>query len=104
MSSSANLRSAMLGNKPRPRVIAPYYKTHPGGVPSYTEPLEHSIKPLPTLPYIVGNSTYDPSRFEKPYETMGTSFLRGRFMNKRSVLPTLSQGTGEPSNSNPTVL
>jgi hypothetical protein len=101
--SSANLRSAILGNTPRPRVTAPYEQTHGRGIPSYSKPLEHSIKPLPTLPYIVGNSTYDPTRFERPYETMGTSFLRGK-LNKRSVLPTLSQATGEPSNSNPTIL
>jgi len=100
----ANLRSAVMGNvQTRPRVSAPYYKTHGGGVPSYTEPLEHSIKPLPTLPYIVGNTTYDPMRFEKPYETMGTGFLRNKMRGTRSILPTLS-ATGEPSKTNPTIL
>ena len=103
----ANTRRAMYENLKKgdqPRLSAPYPKTQGGGVPAYTEPLEHSIKPLPTLPPIVGNTTYDPTRFETPYETRGTGFLRNKMAIGREVLPTLSQGTGEPSNSNPTVL
>ena len=100
----ANLRSAVLGNvQTRPRVSAPYYKTHPGGVPTYMEPLEHSVKPLPTLPYIVGNTTYDPKLFTEGKESLGTAFLRNKMSSRRSILPTLS-GSGEPSKTNPTVL
>jgi hypothetical protein len=72
------------------------------GIPAYRFPLERSIKPLPTLPYIVGNSTYDPTRFEKPMETHGTTFIRNKMMVHRQMSPL--SATGEPSKTNPTVL
>jgi hypothetical protein len=104
MIASANLRSALFDNiQTRPRVIAPHRLYDGFGIPSYRMPLERSIKPLPTLPHIVGNTRYDPRLFTMGMESPATEFLRAQFLNKRAVLPTLS-GSGAPSNSNPTVL
>lgn len=105
MLGSVNLRSALFDNvQTRPRVIAPYYLNDGRGISSFRIPLERSIKPLPTLPHIVGNRTYDPMRFEKPYETPGTTFIRNKMLLGRTLLPTLSGALGEPSKTNPTVL
>ncbi len=104
MISSANLRSALFDNiQTRPRISSPYRLADGYGIPTFRMPLERSIKPLPTLPHIVGNTMYDPRLFTEGKESPGTAFLRNKFLFKRSVLPTLS-GSGAPSNSNPTVL
>lgn len=96
----ANLRSAIFDNTlTRPRLISHQQLNDGYGIPTYRMPLERSIKPLPTLPYIVGNTTYDPNVKETP----GTGFIRDKLLFSRSVLPTLS-ATGEPSKTNPTVL
>lgn len=100
----ANLRSAVFDNiQTRPRVIASHRLYDGIGIPSYRMPLERSIKPLPTLPHIVGNTTYDPRMFTMGKESVGTNYLRHHLSFGRSILPTLS-GSGAPSISNPTVL
>jgi hypothetical protein len=102
---AANVRSAIFDNiQTRPRLSAPYELSNDGGIPAFREPLERSVKPLPTLPPIVGNTRYDPMRFKNAYETPGTTFLRDRMTRKRDVLPEMGSGSAEPSNSNPTVL
>jgi hypothetical protein len=104
MSVTANLRSALFDNiQTRPRVISQHRLADGYGIPAFRMPLERSIKPLPTLPHIVGNTTYDPRIFTMGKESVGTSYLRHHLSFGRSVLPTLS-GSGAPSNSNPTVL
>jgi hypothetical protein len=104
MLGAANLRSALFDNvQTRPRVIAPHRLYDGFGSPSYRMPLERSIKPLPTLPHIVGNTMYDPRLFTMGMESPGTKFIRDKLSFGRSVLPTLS-GSGEPSKTNPTVL
>lgn len=105
MIGAANLRSAIFDNvRTRPAVVSPYRLGDGYGIPTYRFPLDRSIKPLPTLPAIVGNTTYDPMMFEKPYETTGTAFLRDRFLNRRALLPGFKTPLGEPSKTNPTVL
>jgi hypothetical protein len=104
MIASANLRSALFDNiQTRPRVIANHRLYDGFGSPSYRMPLERSIKPLPTLPHIVGNTMYDPRIFTEGKESPGTNYLRHHLSFGRSILPSL-RGSGEPSNSNPTVL
>jgi hypothetical protein len=100
-----NLRSAIFDNvQTRPAVINNEMLSEGYGVPAYRMPLERSIKPLPTLPYIVGNTTYDPHMKVKPMETPGTTFIRGQLMNSRNMKPMLEPGIGDPSKTNPTVL
>lgn len=102
-----NLRSALFDNvQTRPKVTENYGLVHGQMMAPapYRLPLEHSIKPLPTLPYIVGNRTYDPDMEMNPVETPGTSFIRGQMMNSRNMQPMLRGGVGEPSKTNPTVL
>jgi hypothetical protein len=104
MIASANLRSALFDNiQTRPRITSPFRLADGYGTPSYRMPLERSIKPLPTLPFIVGNTTYNPRLFTEGKETPGTGFIRDKLLFGRRVLPKLS-GTGEPSNNNITVL
>lgn len=104
MLGSANLRSALFDNiQTRPRISSPYRLGDGYGFPNYRLPLERSIKPLPTLPPIVGNTTYDPRIFTMGMETPATGFIRDKLLFRRNVLPTLSP-TGEPSKTNPTVL
>lgn len=101
---SANLRSALFDNiQTRPKVANPFRLLDGFGVPAYRMPLERSIKPLPTLPHIVGNTTYDPRIFTRGMETPATGFIRDKLLFRRNVLPSLS-GSGMPSNSNPTIL
>jgi len=105
MLGSANLRSALFDNvQTRPRLTAPYRLADGYGIPAFRMPLERSIKPLPTLPHIVGNTRYDPRIFTMGMETPGTGFIRDKLLFQRNVLPKLSGGTGEPSKTNPTVL
>lgn len=104
MSTAANLRSALFDNvQTRPRIISPYRLADGYGIPAFRMPLERSIKPLPTLPFIVGNTRYNPRMFTEGMETPGTGFIRDKLLFRRNVLPSLS-GSGEPSKTNPTVL
>lgn len=101
----ANLRSAVMDNiRTRPGVTTNTNLTHPGGIPSSTIPLQHVIAPLPTLPYIVGNTTYNPDMANKPMETAGTSFIRNKLQLGRTMKPMMESGVGMPSRNNPTVL
>ena len=101
----ANLRSAVMDNiRTRPGVTTNTRLTHGGGIPSSTIPLQHVIAPLPTLPYIVGNTTYNPDMANKPMETAGTSFIRNKMQFGRTMKPMLEGGVGMPSINNPTVL
>jgi hypothetical protein len=103
----ANLRSALFDNvQTRPTVSENHRLFHGqmSAPPPYRIPLEHSVKPLPTLPYIVGNHTYNPDMEMNPVETPGTSFIRDKLMNSRIMQPMLRGGVGEPSKTNPTVL
>jgi hypothetical protein len=101
----ANLRSAVMDNiRTRPGVTTNTQLTHGGGIPSSTIPLQHVIAPLPTLPYIVGNTTYNPDMANKPMETAGTSFIRSQMQLGRTMKPMMESGVGMPSRNNPTVL
>jgi len=103
--AKANLRSAVMDNiRTRPGVSANINLTHPGGIPAFTNPLQHVIAPLPTLPYIVGNTTYNPDMVNKPMETAGTNFIRSQLQLGRTMKPMLEGGIGMPSRNNPTVL
>jgi hypothetical protein len=106
MAVAGNLRSALFDNvRTRPAVIGNYRLDEYRGIPSFRHPLERSLKPLPTLPPIVGNTTYDPTRFTtKPYESIGSSHLRNLMLMKRNFLPSFTMPVGEPSKTNPTVL
>ena len=100
-----NLRSAIFDNvQTRPAVMNNEMLSEGYGVPAYRMPLERSIKPLPTLPYIVGNRTYNPNIEMNPVETPGTTFIRSQLMNSRNMKPMLQPGIGEPSKTNPTIL
>ena len=101
----ANLRSAVFDNiRTRPGVILNRQLTDGTGIPAFRMPLERSIKPLPTLPHIVGNTLYDANMALRPVETAGTSFIRSQLLNKRNMKPMLEPGIGDPSKTNPTVL
>jgi hypothetical protein len=105
MIASANLRSALFDNvQTRPRISSPFRLADGYGIPAFRMPLERSIKPLPTLPHIVGNTRYDPKLFTEGKESPGTAFIRDKLLFRRNVLPTLSGGLSEPSKTNPTVL
>jgi hypothetical protein len=104
MSTTANLRSALFDNiQTRPSISSPFRLADGYGMPNFRMPLERSIKPLPTLPFIVGNTTYDPRIFTEGKESPGTGFIRDKLLFHRNVMPKLV-GSGMPSNSNPTVL
>ena len=83
------LKASLLGNMPTRQTV--------NGTRQFL-PLTANVKPLPTLPSIVGDAMYRP---ERKTESAGSKFFRIKAAEVRNILDTPAVRLAEPTLFNP---